>query len=55
MSDTKLIEAVKALIEAARPFLLDTVVTETSGTIPLMERLEEAIEEAQERLDEVQR
>ena len=53
MSDTKLIEAVKALIKAASPFLLDTVVTETSGTIPLMDRLEEAIEEAQKRLDEV--
>ena len=53
MSDTKLIEAVKALIKAAKPFLKDTVVTETSGTIPLIERLEEAIEEAQKRLDEV--
>ena len=53
MSDTKLIEAVRVLIDAAKPFLKDTVVTETSGTIPLMDRLEEAIEEAQTRLDKV--
>ena len=55
MNDTELIEALEALIEAAKPFLKDTVVTETSGTIPLMERLEEAIEKAQEWLEAVQR
>ena len=53
MSDTKLIEAVKALVEAAKPFLDDTVVTETIGTIPLLDKLQEAIDDAQRRLYEV--
>ena len=53
MSDSRLIEALKALIEAAKPFLKDTVVTETSGTIPLMDKLQEAIDDSQRRLYEV--
>ena len=54
MIDSKLIEALRALVEAAKPFLNDTVVTETSGTIPLLDKLEEAIDDAQCRLDEVE-
>lgn len=41
------IAVLQRLIEAARPFLDGKIVTETSGTIPLMEELEKAIEEAQ--------
>jgi hypothetical protein len=41
----------KKMIEAALPFLSGDVVTETSGTIPLMERLEEVITEAKALLD----
>lgn len=54
MIDSRLIDAVRALIEAAKPFLMDTVVTETSGTIPLLDKLQEAIDDAQCRLDEVE-
>ena len=54
MINSRLIEAVKALIEAAKPFLNDTVVTETSGTIPLLDKLQEAIDDVQCRLDEVE-
>jgi hypothetical protein len=54
MSSSRLIEAIKALVEAAKPFLKDTVVTETSGTIPLLDKLQEAIDDAQSRMDEVQ-
>ena len=39
------------LIEAARPFTSGDVVDETCGTMPLMEALENAIEQAQELLD----
>ena len=53
MINSRLIEAVKALIEAAKPFLNDTVVTETSGTIPLLDKLQEAIDDVQRRLYEV--
>ena len=38
------------LIKAAEPFLSGNVVDETSGTIPLMEELRAAIEEAKEEL-----
>lgn len=38
---------IKELIDAAKPFLSGDIVVETSGTIPLMERLEEAIERAE--------
>jgi len=41
------------LIEAARPFTEDTTVTETSGTIPLMYALEQAIEAAKNLLEEI--
>ena len=53
MTNSRLIEALKALVEAAKPFLDDTVVTETSGTIPLLDKLQEAIDDAQRRLYEV--
>lgn len=45
-------EALQKLIEASRPFTDDDTVTETSGTIPLMEALEDAIEVAEKALDE---
>jgi hypothetical protein len=38
------ISTIRKLIEAAKPFTSDETVTETSGTIPLMEELEDAIE-----------
>jgi hypothetical protein len=43
---------IRELIEAARPFIDGAVVTETSGTIPLMDRLEAAIEAAETFLEE---
>ena len=39
-------EILRELIDAAKPFTSGDVVDETSGTIPLMERLEDAIEAA---------
>ncbi len=36
------------LIDAAKPFTSGDIVDETTGTIPLMERLERAIDEAEE-------
>jgi hypothetical protein len=45
-------EALRQLIEAAKPFTSGDVVTETSGTIPLMEALERAIHEAEDSLNE---
>ncbi len=41
---------IKELIEAAKPFLSGDVVDETSGTIPLMDRLENAIDAVEEEL-----
>jgi hypothetical protein len=46
------IQTIRRLVEAAKPFLSPDVVTETSGTIPLMERLEEVITEVKALLDE---
>ena len=43
----KEIDILRALIEACRPFTSGDVVTETSGTIPLIEALEDAIESAE--------
>ncbi len=40
-------ELLRELIEAARPFTSGDTVTETSGTIPLMEALEDVIEKAE--------
>ena len=46
MTETKeFIQAVKELLDAAKPFINDDIVTETTGTIPLVERLESAVEE----------
>lgn len=39
------------LVEAAQPFTDDKTVVETSGTIPLMERLEKAIRAAERVLN----
>jgi hypothetical protein len=44
---TNEISAIRKLIEAAKPFTSGETVTETSGTIPLMEELEDAIEAAE--------
>ena len=38
------VKLIRGLILAAKPFLSGDVVDETSGTIPLMETLEDAIE-----------
>ena len=43
-------EAVKALVDAAKPFTNPNIVDETSGTIPLMERLKKAIEDAEKSI-----
>jgi hypothetical protein len=45
-----LCDAIRDLIHAALPFTTSDVVTETSGTIPLMEELKTAIETAREVL-----
>jgi len=45
--EIKLIEALLELIAASKHFLRDGVVDETSGTIPLIEALEDAIEKAE--------
>lgn len=41
------------LIESARPFLDANIVDETSGTVMLMERLEKAIEAAENEISQV--
>lgn len=43
-------EALKALIDAAKPFTDQNIVDETYGTIPLMERLKKAIEDAEKSM-----
>jgi hypothetical protein len=43
-------EALQRLIAAARPFISADVVDETTGTIPLMEELASAIEQAESAL-----
>lgn len=48
------IECVRKLIAAAKPFLSGDVVDETSGTIPLLEQLEDAISDAENMCDEEQ-
>jgi hypothetical protein len=42
-------KAVLELIEAAKPFLDGNIVDETCGTIPLMNRLEAAIDAIEEK------
>lgn len=44
------LKTLKALIDAATPFTSGDVVGETSATLPLMERLEKAIKEAEQLL-----
>lgn len=41
----------RELIEAARPFTSGDTVDETSGTIPKMDRLEQAIDDAEKLTD----
>ena len=45
--------ALKALLKAAKPFLSDTVIVETTGTLPLLDALDEAIGNAEILLTEV--
>ena len=45
-------QTIKRLIEAAKPFTSGDVVDELSSTIPLMDELEEAIAEAERKLNE---
>ena len=47
------INAVVELKNAAEPFTSGDIVTELTGTIPLMERLKEAIEEIDKLITEV--
>ena len=51
MNPDDVAKALRELIEAAKPFLDDDVVTETSGTIRMMNALEEAIERAEKALE----
>jgi 2-methylisocitrate lyase-like PEP mutase family enzyme len=44
---TSLLAALLSLIEAARPFTSPEVVDETTGTVPLMDALDEAIRRAE--------
>jgi len=50
VSILKLKTVLEELIEAAEPFASGDIVDETSGTIPLMNRLERAIDRAGELL-----
>ena len=43
-------ELFKEIVEASKPFLSSDNVDETSGTIPLTERLEKVIEQIEEIL-----
>lgn len=43
----KVITALKHLVTAAKPFLSDKVIVETTGTIPLLDSLDKAIENAE--------
>ena len=53
MTKGQIVSIIKELIEAAKPFLSGDVVDETSGTILLIERLEQAIETGECWLEEV--
>jgi hypothetical protein len=50
MSDVS--EALQRLIAAAKPFLSGDVVDETTGTIPLMQALQDAITAAEKELEQ---
>ena len=43
----KAIAALKALVDAAKPFLSDKVIVETTGTLPLLDALGKAIDNAE--------
>ena len=45
MNNSSVQQIIEELINAAAPFLSDDVVDETTGTIPLMIRLEKAIKQ----------
>ena len=49
---TEQIKVFKELIEAAKPFLSQYTVDLTGGTIPLMNRLDSAVEEAERTIEE---
>lgn len=43
-------KALYELIEAAQPFTSDRIVTETDGTIPLMDRLDAVLKQSRKAL-----
>ena len=49
----KIVAALVDLIRAAKPFLSDRVTVETTGTIPLLDGLDKAIDNAEILLSEV--
>lgn len=49
----KIIAALMDLVRAAKPFLSDRVTVETTGTIPLLDSLDKAIDDAEVLLSEV--
>ena len=51
----KIVAALKDLVDAAKLFLSDTVIVETTGTIPLLDGLDKAIGNAEVLLSEVTR
>ena len=51
--NAKAMAALKALVDAAKPFLSDRVIVETTGTLPLLDALDKAIDNAQFLLSEV--
>lgn len=51
----KIIAALMDLIRAAKPFLSDRVIVETTGTIPLLDSLDKAIDDAEVLLSEITR
>jgi hypothetical protein len=50
----KIVAALKDLIDAAKAFLSDSVVVETTGTIPLLDGLDKAIGNAEVLLPQVE-
>lgn len=49
----KIVAALVDLIRAAKPFLSDRVIVETTGTISLLDSLDKAIDNAEVLLSEV--
>jgi len=51
----EVIDIMRELINASQPFISGDIVTETSGTIPLMDKLEDTIEKAESILERMEK